>query len=165
MPLLDVSSIILDPDFCERFTVRRRTQEIDDYGRGNLLVEDTQAVGVITAGPSASMQRTAEYGATSRAITVHCKFRLRDTSDGLLPDLILWLGTYYIVDRVQDYSRFGAGGIGRHDGETYAVGMRADDRAMTGFVVAECSPYEETQNAAELGVNHMKIERYGAGPG
>jgi galactose-6-phosphate isomerase len=109
MPLIDVSDLMTDPDFCETLTLIRRTQTVDANGRGTTTEAQSSIIGVVTSGPSDSLTRSPEYGASSRAITVHTQFRLRDTSNGLLPDKILWLGTRYIVDRVRDYSRFGAG--------------------------------------------------------
>lgn len=109
MPTLDVSDILTDPDFAESLTVIRRDQAMNSHGRGAVLPCETTITGVVTGGSSAALLRAAEYGANSRAITVHTQFTLRDTRKGELPDIIVWKGMQYIVDAVADYSSYGAG--------------------------------------------------------
>jgi galactose-6-phosphate isomerase len=109
MPALDVSEILTDPDFAESLTVIRRDQAVNSHGRAVSLPEEIPITGVVTGGSSAGLRRAAEYGVNTRAIMVHTQFELRDTHRGELPDLIIWKGTRYIVDRVADYSQYGAG--------------------------------------------------------
>lgn len=113
MPALDVSELLTDPDFVTTFDIVRRTQTVDSHGRA-VNAESTikSVVGAVTAGSSGWLRwlnRSPGYGASSRAITVYAKTRLYDTTSGRLPDLVVWKGTRYIVDKVNDYSEFGQG--------------------------------------------------------
>ena len=108
--MIDVSDLLHDPDFATVFDVVRRTAAVGTNGRNATTPIALYAVvGVVTGGSSGALKRAAEYGASSRAITVHTTTRLYDTTDGRLPDLIAWRGTTYIVDRVADYGEFGQG--------------------------------------------------------
>lgn len=110
MALLDVSPILLDPDFTELVTVRRRLQNVDMYGRPNVIETDyNNIVAVVTAGNPNDLKREDDYAAYMRSITVVLQFRIRGQTEGYLPDIIVWRGNNFIVDSFDPYPQFGNG--------------------------------------------------------
>jgi hypothetical protein len=115
MPLLDVTSVLLDPDFAEPVTVLRRRENNNDYGEVEISEERIPVIGVVTSGGS-PLERRPDGQIWPYAITVHTIFRLIGPSrDGdrpaghYQPDVVLWNGARYLVHRLSDYSNFGAG--------------------------------------------------------
>lgn len=112
MPDLDVSDIVLDPDFAELVTITRRAQAIGTTGRGTITPEVFGGVvAVITAGPDRRLQRGEDYSDLPKSLTIHTTFRLRSQSPGFAPDFVTWNGNNYVVTKILDWSRFGAGFI------------------------------------------------------
>lgn len=119
MPTLDVTDVLLDPDFCETLTVIRRQEGPLVKGRPS-ITETTISpapVGVVLAQSDAPIQRGPDQQNLPRLIQVHTPFRLRgpskDPVSGAIyqPDIIVWGGDRFVVNKVQDFSRFGRGFI------------------------------------------------------
>lgn len=110
MPLLDVSDIILDPDFADAITVYRQAVSTDTYG--DVIRTETatpNVVAVITPDKWSTLQRQAEGSNVSEVVTVITQFRLQASMDGYDADEIVWNGKRYVVIAVGDCSRYGAG--------------------------------------------------------
>jgi len=111
MPLLDVSDVLLDPDFADTITVYRQAVTVGDDGRA-VRTETAIATGaVITPDKFSTLQRLAEGSNVSETITVTTQFRLTSSTDGYDADEILWNGKRYVVIAVGDCTRYGAGFI------------------------------------------------------
>lgn len=109
MPNLDFSDILVDPDLCDTFAVKRRTDVIGANGRNSQTVTNfTNLVGSVTPEEGA-MTRADDSEMTARVINVICMFRLRASSDGVQPDIVVWDGVDFTVKDVKGYHRFGAG--------------------------------------------------------
>lgn len=111
MPLVDVSSVLLDADFGEPLCVFRRTQTAKRNGRALVSCEPVcpQPYGVVQPGRLAPMLRPPEYESSGQAITVYSKTRLSGPSDGALPDIVKWNGNSYVVRYSADFGHYGAG--------------------------------------------------------
>lgn len=112
MALLDVSNILLDPDFTDVFAVKRREEKIDNYGRvttNDLILGGI--VGVITSSSPNDLDRKTDYEAATRNISVVCRFRLRGETNGYQPDVVVWHGNNYVVRQIDVYPQFGSGFI------------------------------------------------------
>ena len=110
MALLDVSSILLDPDFVDSFNVRRRNQTIDAHGRA--AINETifsKVFGVVTAISPSDLDRKDNYEAMSRSISIVCQFHLRGETTDYQPDIVVWKGSNYLVKHVDPYPQFGMG--------------------------------------------------------
>lgn len=128
MPELDVTDVLLDPLFCEQLTVRRRTQTLV---KGRTTVTPTTVspapVGVVLPQNDAPLQRGPDQQHLPRLLQVHTPFRLRSASnkaDGTVeyqPDLIIWNGDTFVVNKVQDFSRYGSGWIQADCSSTDAI--------------------------------------------
>jgi galactose-6-phosphate isomerase len=131
MPDLDVTDIILDPDFCETLIVKRREENLVK-GRSTLTVTviDPAPVGVVLPVDDQPLVRGPDQQNLPRLLEVHTPFRLRGaakdpgTGKQYQPDIITWNGDDFVVNKVQDYSRFGQG-----------------------FIQADCSSVDSIDNA------------------
>lgn len=105
MPLLDVSDVIGDPDFCETLTVTRAAQagvvdHVPTFGSVTLSV-----VAVVQPARSNDLQRLIDAGRTQGGLTVYAY-----GADALqTEDTFPWQGDTYTVMGTDDWSKFGAG--------------------------------------------------------
>lgn len=109
MPNLDVSDVLLDPDFFDTLVCTRNTQTVDDGGIATNSPVDTPFIGVVTSDSGDILERLAEGSRAKGSILVHTKFRLTESSDGLDADIVTWDGNRYTVANVNNYSRYGRG--------------------------------------------------------
>lgn len=115
MPALDVSELLLDPDFAEPLTIQRRVDNVRPNGR-NAIAWNTvfpAPYGVVlpkdTALAGNELERAPDGQYRGAALTVHTKFRLRGPSPGYQPDVMVWEGDPYVCTLVNNYSHYGAG--------------------------------------------------------
>lgn len=109
MPLLDVSDVLLDPDFADTITVYRQAVTVGSDGRSVRVQTAFNTGAVITPDKFSTLQRQAEGANVSETITVTTQFRLTSLTDGYDADEILWNGKRYVVIAVGDCTRYGAG--------------------------------------------------------
>jgi hypothetical protein len=109
MPLLDVSEILLDPDFVDSLVCARQTQTVDDNGIATDSAVSTPFYGVVTNNTGDLLMRLAEGSRINGSITVHSRFLLQAGGDGQDADIVTWNGRQYTVTNVGDWSRFGIG--------------------------------------------------------
>ena len=111
MALIDVSELLLDPDFSTRFDVVRYTETVGANGR---LVKTPTSylnqVGVIYPSQS-SLERGPDADVQPKELTVVTKFQLRGITTHNKPDVVQWRGSEYTVMTVSGYSHFGHGFI------------------------------------------------------
>ena len=118
MPEIDVSDIILDPFIAgEQLTVLRRTETIGSNGV-TTIVETTVTpapYGSVRPTGANSLVREDAYQQQAKTIRVVTNFALRgaanDGTAGYQPDVVVWGGSRFLVQTVEDYSRYGAGMI------------------------------------------------------
>ena len=110
MPFLDVTDITLDPDFADRFTVIRRAEVVDNYGRPTITEQlFANVVGVVTVGAPNDLDRREDYQNFTRSLTVVTRFAVQGVITGFQPDIIQWRGTRHLVKHVAPYPQFGRG--------------------------------------------------------
>jgi galactose-6-phosphate isomerase len=109
MPWLDVSSVLLDPDFIDSLVCARNTQTVDDNGIATDTPTCTPFYGVVTNNTGDLLMRLAEGSRITGSITVHSQFNLIAGADGIDADIVTWNGRKYTVTNVGDWSRFGIG--------------------------------------------------------
>lgn len=110
MALLDVSDVLLDPDFTDIFAVRRRMETVNSSGR-SVVTERIfpNLIGVITAGSPSDLDRREDYQNMSRSLVIVCQFPLRGETTNYQPDIVVWKGSNYLVKHVDLYPQFGKG--------------------------------------------------------
>lgn len=127
MAFLDVSDVLLDPDFADEFAVKRRSEIIDLHGRSNTQDQIIPNLfGIITAASPSDLDRREDYQNMSRSLTIVCQFSLRGETTNFQPDIVVWRGSEYLVKHVDAYPQFGKG-----------------------FYQAECSSMQKTDRALE----------------
>lgn len=109
MPFIDVTDVLLDPDFCETFTFIRSTVGTNSFGEGYTTETSTTQTGVITQGGGDILDRTGDAEKIRGSITIHTMFGLTAGDGTTGADEIVWNGRRYIVDNVSDWSTYGAG--------------------------------------------------------
>ena len=109
MPLLDVSDVLLDPDFATSVTLRRQSETASSKGRASLTQTETTIVAVVTPDRAATLQRQAEGANVSGSITVITQTRLIPSGGAYGADEIVWNGWVYTVMSAADCSHYGAG--------------------------------------------------------
>lgn len=110
MALLDVSEVLLDPDFMDTLTCYRKTQAVGDDGIASVTSQTIPFYGVVTSDSGDILERIATGERIKGSITIHSTFPLRDGSGSTqTADEVLFHGQMYIVSTVNDYSHFGQG--------------------------------------------------------
>lgn len=122
MPWLDVSDIVLCPEFADTVTVTRRAETIDGHGRSVITPTTFSAIGVVTAQSPSQLNRRDDAQLIDRAISFVTKARVYSAVAGFQPDQILYNGVVYTVDSVLPFTRYGAGFV-----EVLALSMNAQD--------------------------------------
>ena len=123
MATLDVSSVLLSPEFSTNLLLKRREQILDGYGRVETTTVTEQTIsGVLLASRAndnkVDLRRSEDFELTMRNVTVYTQFKMRGSSrvlqpDGsfktYLPDIISWLGNDFVLVSFDMYKQFGAG--------------------------------------------------------
>jgi galactose-6-phosphate isomerase len=109
MASLDVSDIVLSPEFSDLITCKRYSQTVGTNGRAVNAEVITEFRGVVTQSGGNILNRVDGGEHASGAITIHSKFPLIAQAPGFTADVILFRGKEYTVKRVDDYSNYGAG--------------------------------------------------------
>ncbi|MGP0913438.1 head-tail adaptor [Serratia sp. CY70267] len=121
MPLLDVTEVLLDPDFADPSLIcRRQIQTTDDDNFPVNTQQDIPFTGVVTVDRSLEARRMAAGQNINGAILIVTQFRLtqgrKSVADGpnLDADLVVHNGGLYRVTFVDPYTRYGAGFVQAH---------------------------------------------------
>lgn len=110
MALLNVTEVLLDPLLNSRFTVVRRISSVDAKGRETPVEKLFQGViGVVTPSSPSDLDRQEDYQTYSRSITVVTKFPLQGSTNTTQPDIVVWMGSRYLVNHVDSCAQFGPG--------------------------------------------------------
>ncbi|WP_439292087.1 MULTISPECIES: head-tail adaptor [Rahnella] len=121
MPLLDVSEVLMDPDFADFSLVCHRQNQVTDDD--NFPVNTTEEIpfsGVVTIDRALEAKRMAAGQNINGAILIITQFRLtqgsKSVNDGpnLDADLVIYSGNLYRVTFVDPYTRYGAGFVQAH---------------------------------------------------
>jgi galactose-6-phosphate isomerase len=109
MPLIDVTSILVDPDFAQDFTVVRFIRTVNNQG----LTVDSPGLfatyGVILPLSGAQLAMLPEAERTGSYISVYTTFALYALTDRTAPDHVQWHGRDYLVRTVNDWTDWGLG--------------------------------------------------------
>ncbi len=110
MANIDVSELLLDPDFVDAFTVVRTAVVVGSNGIA--AQTETQIPGVLGSVQPAGGTTLANLPEATRAEGVKevwTQFALRGPVEGGEPDRILWQGKRLIVFKSDEYGHFGSG--------------------------------------------------------
>lgn len=114
MPNLDVSDIIVDPDFAQNpgaLFYTRNVQSVSGGGIASNSPTTTRLAGTVTMDAGDILRRDPEAAFVTGSILIHTPTHLIDGQAGKDADIVTWNGRRYTVKTVGDYSSFGAGFI------------------------------------------------------
>ena len=110
MPFLDVTEVLLDPDFLDTtLSVTRNAQTVGNDGVAVDTPTTTGFFGVVTSLNGSVLQRVAEGEHIEDTITIHTPFKLIAGQAGYDADVVNWQGLQWTVTNVNDYSTYGRG--------------------------------------------------------
>ena len=114
MPSLDMTEVLLSPEFQDTFSYVRSSRTINVNG---VAVDNApvilQAKGVVVPDPS-SLTRQSDGSRVSDAIDIYTQEALTegynvDDTNSINADVATWNGRQYVVGAVSDFSNFGQG--------------------------------------------------------
>jgi hypothetical protein len=110
MANLDVSDILLDPDFMDTGLVcTRSVQTVGENGRTTTSDVNTTFAGVVTSDKGDFLERLAGLERKKGSITIHTIFPLTAGEGDTTADIVTWRGKKYTVSNINDYQHFGRG--------------------------------------------------------
>lgn len=110
MPTLDVSDVLLDPDFMtSALTCTRIDVDVGGNGRSVKTEQSFQFSGVVTTNSGQNMDRREDGTLIKDAITIHTKTPLVAGNLNQQADEITWKGKTYYVVQVLDNLHYGNG--------------------------------------------------------
>lgn len=111
MAMIDVSALMLDPDFTNTVTLIRRAVSVSGVGETVLVETPSTICAVVSSGGDAEVLERMPAGARlSDVIAIYYQGELRAESPGGYADVIVWNGKRYQVHEVpEQYMNFGAG--------------------------------------------------------
>nr|DAL18042.1 MAG TPA_asm: head closure knob [Caudoviricetes sp.] len=115
MPTLDVTDVLLSPEFLDTtLVVKRSEQAVDDDGYAQNTVTQTQFGGVVTVDRSLEARRMQAGQVINGAILIITTYRLSSGNTGIDADIVTYRGRDYRVTFVDPYTAYGAGFVQAH---------------------------------------------------
>lgn len=115
MPTLDVTDVLLSPEFLDTtLVVKRSEQTIDNDGFAQNTVTQTQFAGVVTVDRSLEAKRMQAGQVINGAILIVTTYRLTSGNTGVDADIVTYRGRDYRVTFVDPYTAYGAGFVQAH---------------------------------------------------
>ena len=111
MPNLDVSDVLLDPDFWTFDLICNRQKITMVKGRSQATTAAETFGGVVTTNNGQNMDRKPDGTLIKGAINIHTKFALTSGNAEMKADEVTWRGKQYIVSQVLDNLHYGEGFI------------------------------------------------------
>jgi len=111
MARIDVTELLLDPDFVSSLVCERNATTVGSNGRASQTTTNISFIGVVTSDKGAMLQRIAAGERIEDSISIITKFGLRVGGVGYTADVVQFNGKRYTVAMINDYSHMGAGFI------------------------------------------------------
>lgn len=110
MALIDVSNILLDPDFTNKIKLIRRFVTVNEHGENVISETASYITAVVQGNNTETLQKLPAGALLSDVITVYYRGTLTAERAGGYADIIIWSGKrYQVKDVVEDFLNFGAG--------------------------------------------------------
>jgi hypothetical protein len=106
---IDVSDLLLDPDFVDAITVIHRTATVDQYGVNQIVETAVPSYGCVQPASGESVQRLADALQSSDISSFWVQGRIIADATSSYPDIIVWQGNRFQVQLVNDYMNYGRG--------------------------------------------------------
>lgn len=109
MALIDVSELMVDPDFADEIQIVRSIQSVDATGLAQRAQQTYDAIGVVQAGSGDQLELLPESQRTKSNMTVYTQFQLQEATDTTEADVVLWQGKSYRVMVTSQWTNWGGG--------------------------------------------------------
>lgn len=115
MPTLDVTDVLLSPEFLDTtLVVKRNEQTVDEDGFTRNTTTETSFGGVVTVDRSLEARRMQAGQVINGAILIITTYRLSSGNTGIDADIVTYRGRDYRVTFVDPYTAYGAGFVQAH---------------------------------------------------
>ncbi|WP_065649233.1 head-tail adaptor [Pantoea eucrina] len=115
MPTLDVTDVLLSPEFLDTtLVVTRNEQTVDEDGFPKNITTETPFGGVVTVDHSLEARRMQAGQVINGAILIVTTYRLSSGNTGIDADIVTYRGRDYRVTFVDPYTAYGAGFVQAH---------------------------------------------------
>lgn len=109
MGQIDVSDMLVDPDFVDKVTLIHRKPTVDDFGQNNLQECGTSTYGSVQPASGKTLQRLPEALRTVDVMSFWVKGKIVADQACKYPDVIVHKGNRYAVQVVFDWTNWGQG--------------------------------------------------------
>jgi len=109
MALIDVSDLLLDPDFINNLSLIHRTATVSAQGKTELTEEEVATVGSVQPAPVKDIQRLPDALRMSDVRKFWIKAEILADGDAQYPDIIVFQGKRFQVISVETWLNYGAG--------------------------------------------------------
>lgn len=109
MGQIDVSDILLDPDFAEACALIHRVPSVNSFGENFLTETTVNTFGCVQPASGKAIQRLPEALRIENLQTFWIKAPIVADATGAYTDVILWKGNRYNVKLVSDWTNWGEG--------------------------------------------------------
>jgi hypothetical protein len=109
MALIDVSDLLLDPDFINNLTLIHRTTAVNARGENQLTETSQETVGSVQPAPAKDIQRLPDALRMSDVRKFWIKAEILADGDSQYPDLIEFQGKRFQIINVEPWLNYGAG--------------------------------------------------------
>lgn len=107
--LLDVSDLMLDPDFVSPIQLIHRTTRIDKFGENKIIEKSCPTVASVQPTPGRDLMRLPEDVRIKDVRTFYLKADLVSDGNGKYPYVISYRGDRYQIINVKPWNQWGAG--------------------------------------------------------
>lgn len=109
MAEIDVSDVLLDPDFIDRLTLIHRTESVNSFGKNVLVESSVDTVGSVQPASGKDIKRLPEGLQSSDLRAFYIKAEITTDGAGKYPDIIVFNSKRFIVQLCEPWLNFGQG--------------------------------------------------------
>lgn len=109
MALIDVSDLLLDPDFVNQVSLVHRTSTVGTNGKNTLVENTVQTIGSVQPAPAKDIQRLPDTLRMSDVRKFWIKAEILADGSSQYPDIIVFQGKRFQVINTEPWLNYGAG--------------------------------------------------------
>lgn len=109
MANVDVTNLLVDPDFVDKICVITRSTRVDSLGQNQVIETPLNTVGSVQPASGKALKRLPEALQLENMSSFWFKGEIIATADGLYPSILVFKGRRFQVKNVFDWSNFGEG--------------------------------------------------------
>lgn len=109
MALIDVTSLLVDPDFVDQVQIIHRTPVVNSFGENTLTEVCVNTVGSVQPASGRALQRLPEDLQVQNMSSFWIKGEIIATATGKYTDLLVFRGKRYQVVNIFDWMNYGPG--------------------------------------------------------